>query len=337
MELNKIFSSHMVFPAGKPVCVYGVGKGKVVITFNGSKMELISEKDGWCVAFSPMEYGGPYTMEIDLDGEMTVLEDIYIGEVYLFSGQSNMAFHTGESNTPKEMYEDNSMLRIFSPSRFGTSGLTPEDGWTLATKDNVASWSAVGYAASRYVQKDKNVAVGVIVSAQGASVIESWVPAKTFENNGIVVSKDGKFIDHFEHANDKYYWNEHGYLYENSLSEIIPFSLSAVVWYQGESDASQDEALVYAKELSILIEKWRDDFCNNDLPFVIVQIADLIKDGPWRDLDAWKLLQEAQLDVQKFTHNVVTVISKDVCENDDIHPKTKHILARRVADALMSF
>ena len=337
MELNKIFSSHMVLPANKPFLVYGEGRGKVEITFNDEKRELVSEGDRWFLNFPPMAYGGPYDMEIDLNGEKKVLDDIYLGDVYLFSGQSNMAFRTSDSNMPEEYYEDNSMLRIFSPTRFGTLNLTPDNGWTIATKDNVADWSAVGYASSRYVQKDKNVAVGVIVSAQGASVIESWVPAKTFENNGIVISKDGKFIDHFKHANDKYYWNEHGYLYANSLSEIIPYSLSAVIWYQGESDASHDEAMVYAKELKILIEKWREAFSEPKLPFVVVQIADLFDGSETRDFVAWRIIQQAQVEVQNLTNDVKTVISKDVCENDDIHPKTKHILARRVADALMSF
>lgn len=337
MKLNKIFTSHMVIPAHKTTSVYGEGKGKATVTFNGITKEFLSEADAWRIEFPPMEYGGPYTMEIDLDGEKTVLDDIYIGEVYLFSGQSNMAFRTCESNTPKEMYEDNSMLRIFSPSKHGTSGITPDDGWTLATKENVAMCSAVGYVAARCVQKGKNIAVGIIVSAQGASVIESWVPKNTFETNGIVITKDGKFADHFEHANDKYYWNENGYLYENSLSEIIPYSLSAVAWYQGESDASRDEAKVYARELKVLIEKWREDFRDPNLPFVVVQIADLFDGSKERDFEAWRLIQEAQLEVQTLTHNVKTVISKDVSETDDIHPKTKHLLAKRVADALMNF
>lgn len=337
MKLNKIFTSHMVLPAHKTTSVYGEGKGKATVTFNGITKEIISESDAWRVEFPPMEYGGPYAMEIDLDGEKTVLDDIYVGEVYLFSGQSNMAFRISDSNTPSEMCEDNSMLRIFSPYKHGTSGITPDDGWTLVTKENVLMCSAVGYLASRYIQKDKNVAIGIIVSAQGASVIESWVPKNTFESNGIIITKEGKFVDHFEHANDKYYWNEHGYLYENSLSEIIPYSLSAIAWYQGESDASREEAKVYAHELKILIEKWREDFRDSNLPFIVVQIADLFDGNEDRDFEAWRLIQKAQLEVQNLTNNVKTVISKDVCETDDIHPKTKYLLARRVADALMSF
>lgn len=88
---------------------------------------------------------------------------------------------------------------------------------------------------------------------------------------------------------------------------------------------------MYQDELKELIRIWRNDFGNISLPFVIVQIADYV----CRPDEAWKLVQKAQFDIQYSVKNVKTVVSADVCENDDIHPKTKDKLAARIANELI--
>lgn len=326
MILDKIFTSHMVFPANKPFDVYGEGKGKVTVKFNNVTKELKSNDEKWYIEFPPMTYGGPYTMEIDMAGEKTTLDDIYVGEVYLFAGQSNMQFSLCDSNTPKELYEDNDKIRIFSLPKHSTKSISYDDGWTYSTKENVADMSAIAYLVSRQIQKEKNIAVGVIVTAQGASTIESWVPDKSFN----FIGEDAKFIDH--RVSD-YYWNKDGYLYENAFSLVKPFTVNAAIWYQGESDASEAEGKFYAEELATLIDTWRRDLLDEKLPFVVVQIADneeRIAMG-----EGWRLIQKAQLDIQNMRNNVKTVISKDICETDDIHPKTKDKLSVRIADTLL--
>jgi len=64
-----------------------------------------------------------------------------------------------------------------------------------------------------------------------------------------------------------------------------------------------------------------------------VQIADFCYSP---NKEAWKLVQKAQYEVQNMRENVTTVISRDVCENDDIHPKTKDKLAERIAEVLVN-
>lgn len=90
---------------------------------------------------------------------------------------------------------------------------------------------------------------------------------------------------------------------------------------------------MYDKEVCALIDTWRSDLKNNKLPFVIVQIADFCYSP---NKEAWKLVQKAQYEVQNMRENVTTVISRDVCENDDIHPKTKDKLAERIAEVLVN-
>ncbi len=332
MKLNAIFGSHMVFAADLPIRIYGKGRGEATITFASKTISTVSDGEDWLVEFPAMEYGGPYDLTFVSNGETTVFNDIYIGEVYLFAGQSNMQFKLKESSASKEMYEACNRLRLYSTERIEkTDRFTPSDGWVPATEENVGDWSALGYLASLEITKSKGVAVGVIVCYQGASVIESWVPTGAFQRLGICLKDENKYHDHSEP--DFLDWNLDGVLYSFAFSQAVPFSVSAVVWYQGESDTSYEEAKVYKQELSALIDIWRSDFANSKLPFVIVQIADCDS----RACDAWTLIQKHQYDIQFEKDYVKTVISADVCEKNDIHPPTKHILAKRIATALIDF
>ena len=325
MELNKIFTSHMVFAAHKPIKIYGSGKGRAEISFAGEKTVCMSDSENWSIELPPMEYGGPYSMSVILENRSLILEDIYIGDVFLFAGQSNVDFKVGESTLPRESYKSNDMLRIFSADN-KTDKFTSDDGWVICKKEEVEYWSALAYSVGDEIAKKKDVAVGCIVCYQGASAIESWVPKGTFSD--IVIQEPKP-----DHTSGQYgSWNFDGFLYENSLSKVIPYNLSAVVWYQGETDTYETEGLVYADELCRLIEVWRKDFYDEDLPFVIIQIADFIE----RNDRGWQLVQEAQMKVQLMMKNTKTVVSRDVCENDEIHPKTKDKLAKRVSGVILN-
>ena len=206
-----------------------------------------------------------------------------------------------------------------------TDRYTPEDGWVLCEKEEVCNWSAIAYLAGNKVSLDNDVAIGVIACYQGASVIESWVPEGTFSRMGINIPVSEKSENHI--TPEYSIWNGDGNLYSYAFSQVVPYSLSAVVWYQGESDSSESEDRVHIDELSELIK--RKDLKNEELPFIIIQLANRT-DGN----KGWEVVQEAQTKIQNEIPNVATVVSGDVCEVDEIHPPTKHKLAWRVADAL---
>ena len=332
MKLSKIFTSHMVFSRNIPVRIYGEGIGKAEIHFAGQKKTVLSDENSWMVEFPAMEYGGPYSITAVFEDNTEILHDIYIGEVFLFAGQSNMQFKMKTTNTPMELYNSNDKLRIYSTDRIETNDYYGScDGWVVCDKEYVGELSAIAYLTGNEISKSKDIAVGVITCYQGASVIESWVPENTFEKMNICIPVEKKFEDH---VNEEFSgWNREGVLYSFALSQVIPFPLSAVVWYQGESDASEEEGRVYCDELCALINIWRKVFLNEELPFVVIQIADCIS----RAGEGWSLIQKAQMEVQSKLPYVKTVISADVCENDEIHPKTKHKLAQRVSEAVSGY
>lgn len=325
MKLADVFSSDMVFAANKPIRIFGQGEGNAMVTFAGISKTVVSDTPVWSVEFAPMEYGGPYTLTFVADSGTVTLERIFIGEVYLFAGQSNMSFPLAESNTDKALYETNDKLHYLAVSPRPSA-----IAWSCAARDAVGDWSALGYLAGREIVSKKDVHVGIIVCATGASVIESWMPAGALERIGIRLSREDKYIDHYyeEYAS----WNVDGALYGDKLMRVIPLTISGAVWYQGESDASEAEGLVYEQELCEMIRLWRVAFADDKLPFCIVQIADCesrIAMGP-----GWKLVQDAQERISARVPYTFTVISKDICETDEIHPPTKDKLAHRITDVI---
>ncbi len=334
MKLNPIFRDHMVFAANLPIRIYGEGCGKAEITFAGQTKTVISDKGSWLTELEAMPYGGPYTLTVSFETETVVLEDLYVGEVYLFAGQSNMEWKLHQTVTPEEMLVANDKLRLFCAPRMGTEAknerFDPTSGWVTAEKENIGDWSAIGFLVGNEISEKKNIAVGVVCAYQGASVIETWVPEGTFQKYGIDIPMDQKSNTH-RYSDENYWWNKDGALYDFALKWAIPFSLTGVVWYQGESDSSAAESAVYAKELGILIDIWRQDFRREDLPFCVIQIADFDE----RNDEHWRRLQQMQWDIQDMRPFVKTVVSRDVCESNMIHPITKHLLTHRVADALI--
>lgn len=329
MKLNPIFTSNMVFAAKKPIRIFGTGSGRVSVSFNGITKDSEIKESSWVIELEPMECGGPYTMHITLNDDVRVLENIHIGYVYLFAGQSNMQFKLHESSYAPDLWETEHLLRLYSADQPEGGGVfRSSDGWILCCRESAGDWSALAYLTGMETVKRHSAAVGAVTCHQGASVIESWVPPNLFEDHGIHIPLQEKHGDHVypEYAA----WNGNGVLYECALSQVIPFSLSGVIWYQGESDTSPAEGAVYADELCLMIDRWREDFGDPGLPFIVIQIADY----DCRPDEGWRLVQRAQEKVSSMRADVYTVICADVCETDCIHPPTKHHLALRIADAL---
>jgi len=324
VTLNPIFTNGVILQANKTVKIFGDGDGEVTVEFSGQAKSVVSQGK-WLIEFEAQNYGGPYTMYVTLDGEKTEITDIYFGDVYLLGGQSNMQFKMWERREPTDVYEGNENVRLFTVDRMEEN--TEErwgmaDGWVTLTKENAKDFSAIGYYVSQELAKDRKI--GLIACYQGASVIQSWLKKEVAQRQELQV--ENKFADHEWFP----IWNDDGVLYDHMLTKIIPYPMASVLWYQGESNASVDEARIYLRFLDALTSSWRADFMDNDLEFIVIQLADYDE----RNTEGWHLVQEAQMRAQNELKNVKTVICRDVCETNDIHPRSKKELSLRIVKAL---
>ena len=326
VTLNQIFASNMIMQANKPVRFFGEGCGSVEITFNGETKKA-EAKDGWLIEFEAVSYGGPYTVNVALDKIFFSLSDVYFGDVYLLGGQSNMQFKLWESSEPKENYKGNENVRLYTVDRMELGErFSSRDGWVPLTTDTAPDFSAIGYYVAQALATPERK-IGLIACYQGASVIQSWLPREVALVPEFEI--ENRFADHEWFP----IWNDDGVLFDHMTSKIVPFFFDSVIWYQGESNASVDEANIYEKFLEALISSWRSYFKNEDMKFVIIQLADHLDRAGY----AWETIQEKQLLAESIIPKVKTVICKDVCDNIDIHPKEKDILSKRVVEALKSF
>jgi sialate O-acetylesterase len=197
VKVASVFSSHMVLQRDKPVPVWGWADPgeKVIVTFNKQKKEATAGPDGkWMLVLNKFSAGGPFVMSIN--GKNTVtLDDIYVGEVWLCSGQSNMdmtvakedRYWAGVFNEAEELANANyPLIRVidadFTPSIPVLNEIkTP--GWEIVSPKTVGHMSAAAYFFARNLQKKLNVPVGLVVTAYGASTAEAWISKPALEAN----------------------------------------------------------------------------------------------------------------------------------------------------------
>lgn len=119
-----------------------------------------------------------------------------------------------------------------------------------------------------------------------------------------------------------------GGLYETMLQRIIPYTLRGFIYYQGESDDHKPK--IYGKLLSKLIEQWRSDWQDDELPFILVQLPMFIGR---EDIDRknWPIIREEQMRVHKTIKNTGIAVILDCGEFDNIHPLDKETVGHRLA------
>ena len=193
--LHKVYSDHMVLQRDREIRISGTAEpgGEVSIEFAGEKRTATAGADGvWRALFPAMKAGGPHSMTVSGKNAALKLEDILIGEVWVCSGQSNMAFTTrsarnaeaelaGAANQPK--------LRLLSVNRRISTGKIAPDvetmGWELCTPRSAAGFSAIGYFFGRDLARDLDIPVGMINSTWGGTPIESWISAAGYADAGL--------------------------------------------------------------------------------------------------------------------------------------------------------
>ncbi len=122
--------------------------------------------------------------------------------------------------------------------------------------------------------------------------------------------------------------NMHTLLYNAMINPIVPFAIRGVIWYQGENNISQ--AYQYRELMPMLVHDWRSKW-NSDFPFLIVQLANYMHRVDHPQESAWAELREAQMMTRRDMAGVGMATTIDIGDADDIHPKNKQEVGRRLA------
>jgi sialate O-acetylesterase len=200
LRANGIFADHAVLQRDCPLPVWGTARPGEEITVAFGAEALKSARAGadgrWSVSLDPMPSSTqPRTLTIT-GGQaerVVVVQDLLVGDVWLCSGQSNMAYvliqSAREIPAMKELQEkaSNPMLRLCTVPFLPASEpmATVNCTWMPAVKDSAAMFSAIGYVYGEQIQRRLNIPIGMICAARGGSLIENWTPREEMEGNPI--------------------------------------------------------------------------------------------------------------------------------------------------------
>lgn len=121
-------------------------------------------------------------------------------------------------------------------------------------------------------------------------------------------------------------------LFNGMINPITPLAIRGVIWYQGESNTGRAEQ--YRSLFPLLIEDWRSQFNNQNLPFLFVQLANFMQPNKLPSESQWAELREAQALTLSLPYTGMAV-AIDIGEADDIHPRNKQDVGKRLALAAM--
>ena len=185
LKLAAVFADHMVLQCDKPVPVWGWADpgGQVSVNFGGQEKQAAADATGkWLVKLDPLKASAEPRMLVakskGVSNELRVA-DVLVGEVWLGSGQSNMAMDVSRArdfNTVKS-FAQLPLIRMFKE----TSGAAPKPQqdakgqWVLCAPESVGAFSATLYFFGRELYLELKVPVGLINSSVGGTPIEAWI------------------------------------------------------------------------------------------------------------------------------------------------------------------
>ncbi|MAX23870.1 MAG: sialate O-acetylesterase [Phycisphaeraceae bacterium] len=335
IKLPSIFSSHMVLQQETKVKFWGTSAEMREVTlapsWNNEIYRTKSDKEGnWEFVLSTPSAGGPYDIVIS-DGAALTLGNVLIGEVWICSGQSNMAMPMrGLLNQPVKgsneavARSENPNIRLFTVGR--NSDLKPLDDfkgkWKHCLPGNVADFSAVGYFFGDLLNETLDVPVGLICTSWGGSKIEAWMSADVLRNyNWVEIPKK---LEEKKRPN-----RTPTLLYNAMIHPMIGYGIRGIIWYQGESNKNKPEQ--YEELMQGLVESWRSDWGMGDFPFYYVQIAPFGYNG----LNS-AFFREAQLKAADKIPNSGLVSLLDIGDEKGIHPAQKKEVGERLGFIALS-
>jgi sialate O-acetylesterase len=364
LKLATVFASHIVLQRNRPVKFYGTANAgeKITIAFNNKKQNTEAGGNGkWEIVFPAMNAGGPYSISVASHDTTIALDDIMVGEVWLCSGQSNMAFPLKNAiNASDEMKEaeGNNSLRLMrmqplaEPDNVAWDSLALDKinklqyfsgSWQRCDSNRAKNFSAIAYYFAKKLQKQLHVPVGLIEVAIGGATTESWIDRFTMEHDPVLLNelynwrKSDFFMPWVRERADtnlkksinpkQRHPYEPCYNYEAAISHFAQFPIAGVIWYQGESNAHNIE--LHETLFPKLVKSWREKW-GYDFPFYYVQLSSMNR-------PSWTNFRYSQLQMLTKVPNSGMAVSSDLGDSSNVHPRHKKEIGERLAGLALHF
>jgi sialate O-acetylesterase len=370
-----LFTDHMVLQQGMPVPVWGTAQPGDTVTVELAlpgpgaavvpAVSATADANGaWRVTLAPLKASNQ-PMELRLTSAAgapaVILADVVVGEVWIASGQSNMAFALNESANASTAIAaaHDPLLRHFGVGlAVSTTRVDLVSGtWVVCSTNSAYGFSAVAYFFGRDLRKALGVPVGLIRSAVGGTPAQAWTSQAGFDGDpelGEIVTRYEKEIASWDPAQAEQEYRErlatHSQVVMKATSEGKPVprvprapvhpakaTRRPMALYNGmiaplqpyairgviwyQGEADNGQA-IYRRLFPALIASWRQAW-GYEFPFFFVQLAPYVKMKPET--------REIQLDTWRTVPQTAMAVITDVGDATDIHPRRKEPVGARLA------
>ncbi|MEN6309240.1 MAG: GDSL-type esterase/lipase family protein [Anaerohalosphaeraceae bacterium] len=340
----------------------------VSVKLGSTTIQTIADANGrWRVDLPAMEAGGPYEL-VCLDTSRTLtFTDVLVGEVWYAAGQSNMDWpcqqdadwknqasladnypqirllnRQGNPSTSAVVWTQEQIERVTVDAFYNGS-------WQVCSRESAAPISAVAYYYARNIYHAAHVPVGIIESAVGGASMEAFMPPEALITELLYpLTKQwidasaapdwhrararqnlGAWFDGPHQVPMPHHPFEPSFLFNADTADLIPFAIRGVIWYQGETNATDASNQIawdphYNQRLfEALIQSWRRRWGQGDFPFYYVQLPNLNR--------PWMLFREMQFRMLNTLPNLGMAVTMDLGHPTNVHPSAKREVARRLS------
>ncbi len=369
LAFSGLFTDHTVLQREQAVSVWGQADPgeQLVVEFAGQKQSTTADAAGkWRVKLDPMpasHEGRELVVRSASQNRETKVADVVVGDVWLCSGQSNMAFRLKQvANAKEEIAAANHpAIRFFRvQERFVRQPVEDVKGtWKRVTPESAEECSGVAYYFAVALRQKHDVPIGLLVSSIGGTRIETWMDRNTLTALGaagtLMEKWDALADDAFERVLVEYR------AYQTELYSVHPQAVRAAN-AEGKPvppapkppanrphdcpSALHNGMIAPLKPYAIRGVIWYQGESNSGqaawylklqpaliadwrktwgekLPFLFVQIA------PHNGMTP--TIREAQLRIWQTTPDTAMVVTLDVGNPTDIHPIRKRPVGERLA------
>lgn len=307
VKMPPVISDHMVLQRDAKVPIWGMAAAgeAVTVSFAGQKKSATADATGkWMVTLDPMSVCAEarvMTIESSIKDAKLEITDILVGEVWVGSGQSNMAGGAGGYAKNDPVLAANIAAAPYPKLRLCKSS----QPWSTAESNSVAGFSALLVSFGVSLQKGLDIPVGLMVGAVGGTPSGYWLSQEAYDSDQACkdvaaeslkkynrdaaiksyeasLEKWKKDVEKAKQAGDKRLPREPakpvnpgecrgklGNLYEAHIRGYLPFAIRGVLWDQGESGTAIEGVDQYTL-MGALIRGWRKEW-NQDFAFIYVQ------------------------------------------------------------------
>ncbi len=370
-EMPRVFSDGMVLQADRPLPVWGRGipGTKVDVEFKGRKQETTVDPAGlWRVTLQPEVFSfEPATLTIRHGEAQKLIGDVLVGEVWLCSGQSNMQWsvESAKDGDLEIMAARHPAIRFLNVENVASlkPRFSSDAAWQVCSPDTIRRLTAVGYFFGRDLRFALDRPVGLLNASWGGTPAIAWTRPEVFPKHPLLQQNFEQWetvtvpqyperlkahlaeLAEWEAAHPNAPKNtpgrprppqapdgprRPGVLGNGMLATLAPFALRGVIWYQGEADAGWEPDR-YDERLAVMFKDWREWWESPELGIGIVQLASFFPAKTEPSDDNWPRLRDAQVRAVEALAPAGLAVAIDVGETDDIHPRNKQDVGRRLA------